>query len=322
MKLSPEDLLRVEVVDAKLSAKMSALSLMSIYKKIGGFTAKLLYLAHEILIDMFSDRDCTVFLSFTGNLIATGLRGVISDLVSRGFVDVIITTGGAIDHDIARSYGGKYFHGSFDADDVMLSKLGIHRLGNLFIPLNSYGPLIESIVWKFLDEVSSVKDEWSCRELLAELGKRIRDENSFIRQASLRNVPIYVPGILDSAFGTHLFMFSQTKKFKLNLLHDMKELSNIVFDSKKSGALIIGGGISKHHTIWWNQFKGGLDYAVYITTAVEYDGSLSGARIKEAISWGKVKPEARYVTVYGDATILLPLLLASVYEAMSSSTFK
>ena len=73
---------------------------------------------------------------------------------------------------------------------------------------------------------------------------------------------------------------------------------------------MLGGGISKHHVIWWNQFKGGLDYVIYITTAPEYDGSLSGARIKEAVSWGKVKEEAKYITIEGDATVLLPLLVA------------
>jgi len=87
-----------------------------------------------------------------------------------------------------------------------------------------------------------------------------------------------------------------------------------VFDSKRTGALIIGGGISKHHTIWWNQFKDGLDYAVYLTTASEYDGSLSGARPKEAISWNKIKPTSKHAVVIGDATITLPLLVAALPE--------
>jgi len=97
----------------------------------------------------------------------------------------------------------------------------------------------------------------------------------------------------------------------------MKKLAEIVFTSKKTGALIIGGGISKHHTIWWNQFKEGLDYAVYVTTASEYDGSLSGARPREAISWGKIKPEARKTVVYGDATLLLPLLYIGIRYYLS-----
>ena len=89
-------------------------------------------------------------------------------------------------------------------------------------------------------------------------------------------------------------------------------LSNIAFDNKKTGALMIGGGISKHHVIWWNQFKGGLDYAVYITTATQFDGSLSGARLTEAVSWGKVKEKAKYTTIDGDATIIVPVMLAAL----------
>ena len=107
-------------------------------------------------------------------------------------------------------------------------------------------------------------------------------------------------------------IYSQTNDFKLNLIRDELELSNLVFDNKTTGALMIGGGISKHHTIWWNQFKGGLDYAVYITTATQFDGSLSGARLTEAVSWGKVKEKAKYVTIDGDATIILPVMAAAL----------
>lgn len=314
--MKPGDLLTSEVQDIKVKRNMTVKQLVDAYSVMGGFSSKFIAKAKEIAVEMFKDENCVSFLSFTGNLIATGLRGVISELISKGLIDVIITTGGAVDHDIARSFGGKYFHGSFDLDDIMLSELKIHRLGNVLIPLDSYGPLIESVTWRFMKEIVKVKQELSVRELLMEFGKRISDENSFLRQAYLNNVPVYVPGIVDSAFGTHLFMFSQTSDFSIDLFRDMKELSDIVFEAEKSGALIIGGGISKHHVIWWNQFKGGLDYAIYITTALEYDGSLSGARVKEAISWGKVKPEAKHVTVYGDATIILPILLASVYDEL------
>ena len=95
----------------------------------------------------------------------------------------------------------------------------------------------------------------------------------------------------------------------LNPFKDQNELADIIFKAKRSGAIIIGGGISKHHTIWWNQFKDGLDYAVYISTAQEFDGSLSGARPKEAITWGKIKPNADQCFVNGDATIVFPLML-------------
>ena len=93
---------------------------------------------------------------------------------------------------------------------------------------------------------------------------------------------------------------------------NINELSDLIFDAKKTGALMVGGGISKHHTIWWNQFRGGLDYAVYVTTAQEFDGSLSGAKLEEAISWKKIREDAEFVNVYGDATVILPLLIGAL----------
>ena len=114
---------------------------------------------------------------------------------------------------------------------------------------------------------------------------------------------------MDGAVGSQVWLFANRRPdFKVDVIADEKRLSDIVFESKKTGALVIGGGISKHHTIWWNMFKGGLDYACYVTTAVEYDGSLSGAQVREAISWGKVKEKARQTTLYSEATIALPLI--------------
>ena len=82
-------------------------------------------------------------------------------------------------------------------------------------------------------------------------------------------------------------LYKAIDDFKLNLIGDANLLSGYIFKAEKSGAFMIGGGISKHHTLWWNQYREGLDYAFYITTAQEFDGSLSGALVREAISWGK-----------------------------------
>jgi deoxyhypusine synthase len=213
---------------------------------------------------------------------------------------------------LARAWGGSYFEGSFELDDEMLHRIGVNRLGNVLIPNSSYGMVLEKKMLPILKELTNKKDEWSSRELSCEFGRRLKDENSILYQTAKHNIPVYCPGLLDSAFGTNLVIFSQDHRFKLNLIKDEKELSDIVFDSKRRGALMIGGGISKHHTIWWNQFKGGLDYGVYITTATAYDGSLSGARLREAISWGKVKEKAKQVTIDGDATVILPLMFAAL----------
>jgi deoxyhypusine synthase len=306
------------VGDARIKPNMTVEELLVEYAKMGGFMARHLSDAYRVLVEMFSDTESTNFLSFTADLVSTGLRGVLAQLVGSGLFKVVITTCGTLDHDIARSLGARYSFGSFDADDVELRGRGVSRLGNIFIPMKDYGELTERFVHGVLSDAGSHKTEWGVRELVDFLGSRLpQDRNSVLRAAHSAGVKVYVPGFVDGAVGTHVFTYSQTHKFTLNVLKDMAELSDLVFDAKRTGALIIGGGISKHHTIWWNQFKDGLDYAVYLTTAYEYDGSLSGARPKEAISWNKIKPTSKHSVVIGDATITLPLLIAALPEDIS-----
>ncbi len=277
----------------------------------GGFTAKSLSLAARVLTSMCSDRGCTKFLSFPAAPVATGLRGVLVDMVKDGFVDVIVTASGTLDHDIARS-SADYYHGSFEMDDAMLHRSGFHRLGNLLIPLDNYGPLIEARMQRLLARLyaggmRSVTSERLC----SEIGKDLGSSDSLLYWAQKKGVPVFVPGITDGAVGSQLWLFSESHRdFKVDLLGDERRLSDIVSESKKTGALVLGGGISKHHTIWWNMFRGGLDYACYVTTADEYDGSLSGAQVREAVSWGKVKEKASQVTVNGEVTTILPFLVS------------
>jgi deoxyhypusine synthase len=307
------ELLKRGVDDIKLKKGMTVYELVKSMKNIGGFSAQHMINGIDILEDMIKDKDSFNFLSFPADLVSTGLRGVLASAVK--YFDAIITTGGTLDHDIARAFSGKYSVGAFEADDAELHKIGIYRLGNVFIENKEYGMRLENAFDGIMKDIYKSEDhskEYSASELIREFGKRMTAEDSIVRQAYLHKVPIFCPGILDSAFGTDLSIFSQSHEFKLNLIRDELELSNIVFDNKVSGALMIGGGISKHHTIWWNQFKGGLDYAVYITTASQFDGSLSGARLTEAVSWGKVKEKAKYATIDGDATIILPVMCAAL----------
>jgi len=314
-----EDILKREVRGLHLYSDIKVHELVKQFSEIGGFMASNIARASDIFMEMISDPQCTIFLSFTANLVATGLRALIADMVRRGLVDVIITTGGTIDHDIARGVGGKYFQGDFNYDDTMLRELDIHRLGNVLVPMESYGPIIEEFTFKALTKAISIKDRWSVHELLYFIGSLIEDHDSILKQAFLRGTLVFSPGIVDSAFGTSMMFFKETIRskgydFTLDMLADLKALSDIVFSSRRLGAIILGGGISKHHVIWWSQFKEGLDYAIYITTAVEWDGSLSGAQPREAISWKKLKPMAKSIVVYGDVTVILPLILAYVYK--------
>lgn len=300
------------VVDRRVSPSMSVMDLIMLYRDIHGFMAGHLYRGFEILAEMIDKADLR-FLSFTGNLVSTGLRGVLAQLIDEGFFDVVITTCGAIDHDIAKSMGGGYYRGFFEADDEDLYRRGYHRLGNIYIEIKGYGVPIERFTHSLVEEIVGEKREWPVHEILWRAGEKLsRDPYSILGAAYRRKIPVIVPGIVDGAFGTALYTKSKISGIKIDLFSDMDLLANMVFRSKKSGALIIGGGISKHHTIWWNQFKEGLDYAVYITTATEWDGSLSGAHPREAVSWGKIKPSGERAVIYGDATIILPIIAAGI----------
>jgi deoxyhypusine synthase len=186
----------------------------------------------------------------------------------------------------------------------------------VLIPVHNYGQLIEEKVQACLKDLyyKEGKRGISTYEIVDYIGSTL-GQSSFLYWAHKNEIPIIVPGIVDGAVGSQIWLFSQQHKdFKIDILMDETKLSDIIYDSKKSGAFMVGGGISKHHTLWWNQFRGGLDYAVYITTASEWDGSLSGAPVEEAISWSKVTTKARHATIHGEASTLLPFLYAALLE--------
>jgi deoxyhypusine synthase len=281
-------------------------------EKAWGFTAGKLATGLNILEKMARDKKCIKFISFTGNLVATGTRGALRELVKRKLVDVVVTTCGTIDHDVARCWKD-YYKGSFLMSDAKLRDKGINRLGNVLVPNDSYGIVIEEKMRVLLQSLwREGMKEVSSRQLCHEIGKRVCNESSILYWAARNNIPVYVPGITDGAVGYQAWFFSQDHDFRINLLRDSGELNEIVFNAERTGALIIGGGISKHHTLWWNQFKGGLDYAIYISTADEWDGSLSGARPREAVSWGKISEKAKKTMIEGDASVILPLMVSAL----------
>lgn len=282
--------------------------LKKIFENLGGFQARNLYIASEILKEMLSNDKITRILTFTGNLVSTGLRGLFRDMIKNKMFDLVITTCGTLDHDIAKNFG-KYYQGYFELDDKELKNKGFHRLGNVLIPFENYGLAIEKFMRNLLEKIYQKNKELATYELVWEIGKEL-NENSICFWAEKNRIPIIIPGIFDGAVGYQIWLFTQKHKdFIVNIAKDESLISDIVWKSEKLGALIIGGGISKHHAIWHAQFKNGLDYAIYVSTAIEEDGSLSGARTREAISWNKIKENAKHINIFGDASIILPLLL-------------
>jgi deoxyhypusine synthase len=309
--------LKNAIKDYEFNKNTTVDELVNQMERAWGFTAGKLAAGVNIIEKMIKTKDCVKFLSFTGNLVATGTRGVLKELVKRKLVDVVITTCGTLDHDMARCWKD-YYRGSFVMNDSKLHEQGINRLGNVLVPNDSYGVVIEEKMQKLLERLfKEGKHEMSSSQLTKEIGLSCCNETSILYWAAKNDIPVYVPGITDGAVGYQTWLFSQDHDFKLNLLKDSGQLNDLCFTAKKTGALIVGGGISKHHTIWWNQFKNGLDYVVYVSTADEWDGSLSGARPREAVSWGKISEKARRIMVEGDASVILPLMASSLFTRLS-----
>tara|TARA_B100000459_G_scaffold122447_1_gene75062 strand:+ start:1876 stop:2856 length:981 start_codon:yes stop_codon:yes gene_type:complete len=316
----------VPVKDYDFTKVNDVSSLIDQMKDAGGFTASKLAKGRDILRHSMSksnDEGVLNWLSFPACLCATGTRGFFLEAIKNKKFNVIITTCGTLDHDIARTYEN-YFHGDFNLDDVALGDEGLNRLGNVIIPNECYGEILENILTPWLEDIEEERKKESpdnpwlgfgSVELCWAIGNRITDENSLLYWAAKNKIPIVIPGLSDGAIGAQLFMHRQKKPdFIIDFLADEQILSDLTWTAKESHALMVGGGISKHHVIWWNQYRGGLDSAVGITTAPEYDGSLSGARLREAISWGKIRAEAPQVVIEGDASLILPILGADLFK--------
>ena len=237
---------KVPVKDYQFTEKMSVNELVGQMDKAWGFTAGKLATGVGIMESMINQKGCVKFLSFTADIVATGTRGVIRELVKRKLVDIIITTCGTLDHDVARCWKD-YYKGSFIMNDSKLHQEGLNRLGNVLVPNDSYGIIIEKKIFGMLEELyKEGKHELSTSELCREIGLRCCNESSILYWAAKNNIPVFVPGITDGSVGYQLWFFSQDHNdFRINLLKDEGDLNNIVFDAKKSGALIVGGGISK-----------------------------------------------------------------------------
>ncbi len=269
------------------------------------------------IIKKMKKENAKIFLTFTSNMVTSGLREIFAYLVKEKFVDVIITSTGSIEEDLMKS-NKPFLLGDFNANDIELHKKGINRVGNIYIPDERYAKL-EDVLIPFFGKMNKLQEKnkkmISPSDLIFELGKETKDKNSILFWATKNNIPIFCPGITDGALGLQLYFFKQKNPgFGIDVTADMDKLAKIVLNADKTAGILLGGGIAKHHAIGVNILREGFDYVVYVTTATQYDGSLSGARTNEAVSWNKIKEDANAITVEGDATIIFPLIVAGVLE--------
>jgi len=281
-----------------------------------GYQASELNEATKVILKM-KRAGAKIFLTFTSNMVTSGLRGFFAQLCEMKIPNILVTTSGSIEEDLMKAFGEEFEVINFNADDTELHEKGSNRVGNLLISTESYMKF-EDKINMILSKVYEKKKRISSSELLCELGLQLEDKNSILYQAAKNKIPIYCPGIVDSSFGFHLYQFQQKNpNFIVDTILDMKRVTeDLSFDEKKA-LISLGGSISKHYAVFAALLSGGFDYAVYMTTSRSSSGSMSGATTSEAKSWGKLKDDAEASTVIGDVSINFPLVMCSVLDKLS-----
>jgi len=280
-----------------------------------GFQASHFAQGMRITNKMIKDK-AFIFLGYTSNMVSSGLRDVFRYLAENKKVNAIITTAGGIEEDIIKCLGD-FVLGDFRASGKELREKGINRIGNIYAPNNRYVEF-ERFMQSLLEEIYHEQKRTGkiiCgSELIWKMGEKINNKKSIYYWAWKNKIPVYCPALTDGALGDNIYFFSfKRSDFAIDIVEDTKRLNNTTIGLKKSGLIILGAGVVKHAILNANMLRNGADYAVYINNSQEFDGSDAGALPEEAVSWGKILPKAESVKVFGDATILFPLLVAESF---------
>eukprot|EP00760_Papus_ankaliazontas_P034451 PhM_4_TR7202/c0_g1_i1/m.51395/K00809/DHPS, dys; deoxyhypusine synthase len=243
--------------------------------------------------DDYSDDPLTVatfFVAFTCPMVGTVVRDALAFLARHNQVHVLITSGGGVEVDVARTLG--------DTDTSHLPKFS-EWCRRKFVP----------IVREAIKAAGS--NVMTPSKIAALLGTSIDDVDSFTYWAAKNSISIYIPSFSDGTLAE--ILADEVPELVVDLVEDIRGVNRRAMKARRTGMLILGGGVVKHHTCNANLMRNGADHAVYVNTGEEYDGSDGGARPEEAISWGKISGEAKHVKVHADASIVVPMLMAQVF---------
>lgn len=258
---------------------------------------------------------CTIFLGFTSNLVSSGVREVIRFLVQHKLVDVLVSTAGGVEEDLIKCLAPTVV-GDFRLDGAALRARGLNRIGNLLVPNDNYCKFEDWVIpiLSAMRKEQSDGTKWTPSKMIARLGAETGDESSICYWAAKNDIPIYCPALTDGSLGDMIFFHSYKELgLVIDLVEDIRGVNMAAIKAAATGVIVLGGGLVKHHVSNANLMRNGADYAVYVNTGQEFDGSDSGAAPDEAVSWGKIKSTAAPVKVHGEATLLFPLLVAQTF---------
>ncbi len=304
----------MKVNQINVTSDMKISDLISQFDQSGVLGAGRVARACNILTDMIQDEDMKVFMSLGGPLIPGGMRNIVTKMINEGHVDLIVSSGANITHDLVEAFGGSHYRHE-GKDDEELNEEGIGRIADINVGSDDF-TIFETEITKIFERIASGRQSISIQELLHEIGLLVEDENSFVATAARNNVPIFAPGLIDSMMGLQLWIFNQDHDFVVDAVADMHYLSDIVFEAEKVGAILLGGGLTKHYTLASNVIKGGLDAAIQITMDRPEAGSLGGAPLEEAKSWAKARCGSSLASVVGDVTVIFPLIYAAALDKL------
>ncbi|MBW6451844.1 MAG: deoxyhypusine synthase [DPANN group archaeon] len=268
----------------------------------------------DILEEMITNKDCKLFMGLAGAMVPGGMKQIIIDMLNAGQIDVFVTTGANLTHDLIEALGYNHYKGHANVDDKELNKKKINRIYDTFMHNDVYTGL-EAFCKKTFDTFP--KKELNITEFLWLLGDNVDCENSILKVCAKKRIPIFCPALSDSGIGLQVWSYILENKLKILAFEDMKEIIDIAWTAKKIGVFYIGGGVPKNYIQQSIQFSPhSAEYGVQITTDRPDAGGSSGAQLNEGISWGKLASKAKYSNITCDATIALPLISAALKERL------
>jgi len=298
---------------------MKASSLVSQMAGSGVFGAGRIAKASEIMQRMLKDKDCRVFLGIAGAMVPGGMKNIIVDMLESGRVDVLVSTGANLTHDLVEALGHRHLKGESDADDKRLHDQHMVRMYDSLMPNKVYEDL-EDFFERHYDALKNIDN---IRDFLWKIGSLLPKNNSksILRTCAEKKIPLFCPAIADSGIGLmiwgHIARGGEKNTCRVLEFEDMKEMLQLAWNAKRTGVIYVGGGVPKNYIQQAMQFAPkGAHYGIQITTDRPEPGGSSGASLKEGVSWGKMRPKGAYADVYCDATIALPLLWAAAKDAL------
>jgi deoxyhypusine synthase len=284
------------------------------------FQGRNLATARRIWEKMLRD-DVTILMGMAGALSAGGLRWSVAHLIRNRYVDVLVSTGANLYHDLHETRGQHHYVGSRTPTMLRWPKTGSIVFTT---PYASEEEFIGNDNWIAGFAATLEKRPYTSRELLYQLGGHLwktTKQDGILTAAYRANVPIFCPAIADSSIGMGLSQARQNTPGSgyIDIIGDIVESANLIIQRPRTASVVLGGGTPKNfinqasvQAEFYSDEVGGHTYALQIVTDVPHFGGASGSSLEEAQSWGKLSVESDKVSVQADATIALPILASAL----------